>query len=141
MPGGVPRPKAKHAAERRHFRSLQESQPLERGAHEAVEAQTLGSGEPATQQQYSAGGPPVSLPRHAPLITGKDGRDSRVRDTVQSLNAVGSRAVVREAGPQLLTCPSVLLQALHHCRDEEQAGTSGQNCVLHYVLVQGKPRG
>lgn len=39
---------------------------------------------------------------------------------------------------QLLTSPSVLRQALRCCRDEEQAGTSGQDRVLLYVLVQVK---
>lgn len=66
-------------------------------------------------------------------------RESRVRDTVQSLNALGSRAVGEGSESlQLLTSPSILLQALHRCKGEEQAGTSGQNRVLHYVLVQGK---
>lgn len=58
---------------------------------------------------------------------------------MQSLNALGSRAVGEGSESlQLLTSPSILLQALHRCKGEEQAGTSGQNRVLHYVLVQGK---
>lgn len=110
----------------------------ERGAHEAIKAQTLGSGEPATQQ-------PVQCWRAASVLAKacssnhRKKRESRVRDTVQSLNALGSRAVGEGSESlQLLTSPSILLQALHRCKGEEQAGTSGQNRVLHYVLVQGK---
>lgn len=65
-------------------------------------------------------------------------RDTRVRDTVHSLNAVRRRAV-GERGQilQLFTSPSILLQTLRWCRHEEQAGTWGQNHVLYSVVTQG----
>lgn len=90
----------------------------------------MGSQLPNSQSSTS---PVLKGPRYALLNHGWGGergclpgskRDTRVRDTVHSLNAVRRRAV-GERGQilQLFTSSSVLLQALRQCRDKEQAGT------------------
>lgn len=54
---------------------LSKNHNLRREAHmRLLRLKLWGVGSQLPNSQYSAGGPPACLPRHVPLITGKDGR-------------------------------------------------------------------